>query len=111
MSDKSRRARAVERLSEVLLECFDAAVEHGTAQAVSQMNECMDRRDERLDMRMSKQDETLRRQDETLQSLRTQMGRCDETQQMLRAQMGKQDETLRMIWKQAKGEGRLPTDS
>ena len=52
MSDRTRRARAVERLADALQECLDVAVESGTAEAVTQVN--------KLNVRMDRQDETLR---------------------------------------------------
>ena len=63
MSDKSRRTRAVERLADALQECFDAAVDSGTTEAVSRLGQRMDRQDETLralSTRMGRQDETLR---------------------------------------------------
>ena len=85
MSDGTRRTRSLERLAGALQECFDAAVESGAAEAVSQVKS---------------QVSTLHRRMDTLH------GRMD----TLEGRMDRQDATLRMVWNQVKGQGSLPID-
>ena len=80
----------IEQLSDGLQRCINEAAEKAAEKAVQGLAPRLDRMEARLD-----------RQDAAIQEFLEHVdGRLD-----------RQDETLRMMWKQMKGNGRLPIDT
>ena len=85
MNGSTKRKRNIERLAAALQDCFDAAVEEGVNRAAERLKPRLDKMDRRLD----KMDQSI-----------DKMGQ----------RLDRQDDTLRLMWKQMKGEGKLPID-
>ena len=85
--------RPIERLAAALQDCFDESVRTGAREAAHEAAnevkaELVPRLD-RMDSRLDRMDSRLDRQD---------------------AILDKQNETLKLMWKQMKGNGKLPID-
>ena len=81
--------RPIEQIADGLQRLIAETAETAAEKAVARLEPRLDRMDARLD-----------RQDETIASMREHMD----------TRLDRQDETLRMVWKQVKGNGKLPID-
>ena len=78
----TERSRPIERLASALQDCLDEAAQKGAQEAMS-----------RIEPRLSRQDAAIRQMREHMDT-----------------RLDRQDDTLRMVWKQVKGNGKLPID-
>ena len=76
------QTKPIERLAQALMDCLDEAAEKGAEKAVV-----------RLEPRLDRQDAAIRQMREHMDT-----------------RLDRQDVTLRMVWKQVKGNGKLPID-
>ena len=93
MPARIRSARAVENLASSLMECLNASVEEGARAAASEVERRMNERFSHVERRLDRQDATVR-----------------EMREHMDTRLDRQDETLRMVWRQVKGNGKLPID-
>ena len=83
MAVKTRKTRAVEHLASALMECMDASAEEGEKRAQRAAEKTIARVEARMNQRLDQMD----------------------------ARLDRQDDTLRLMWKQMKGNGKLPIDA
>ena len=94
------RSRPIERLADALQECFNEAAENAANRAIKKIEPRLDRQDQTIRQMREHVDVRLDRQDQTVRQMREHMD----------ARLDRQDQTLRMVWKQVKGNGKLPID-
>ncbi len=99
--------RPIEQIADGLQRCINEAAEKAAEKAVQGLIPRLDRQDaairevrDHVDARLDRMDGRLRRQDAAIQGIRDHVD----------ARLDRQGETLRMMWKQMKGNGRLPID-
>ena len=87
MPAKTRKARAVENLASALMECMDAAAEEAARRTAEEAKEAARRAAE----------ESAKRSEKRVLAA-------------IQPMIEKQNATLRLMWKQMKGNGKLPID-
>ena len=111
MPAKTRSARAVENLASSLIECLNASVDEGARAAASEVERRMNERFSHMEQRLDRQDATVREMREHMeQRLDRQDATVREMREHMDTRLDGQDETLRMVWRQVKGNGKLPID-
>ena len=85
----SRKVQAVKKVADALMAGHKIAAERMASALIEYMEAADAAAEERMDARMDRMDTRLDRMD---------------------TRLDRQDETLRMVWKQVKGNGKLPID-
>ena len=92
--------RPIEQIADGLQRCINEAAEKAAEKAVQGLAPRLDRQDAAIQGIRDHVDARLDRQDATIRELLEHVD----------VRLDRQDETLRMMWKQMKGNGRLPID-
>ena len=82
-----------EELASALQDCLNEAARKGAEKAAQTVKDELVPRLDRMDARLDRQDAAIRQMREHMD-----------------ARLDRQDDTLRMVWKQVKGNGKLPID-
>ena len=96
----SRKVQAVKKVADALMAGHKIAAERMASALIEYMEAADAAAEDRMDARMDRMDTRLDRQDQTIREMREHMD----------TRLDRQDQTLRMVWKQVKGNGKLPID-
>ena len=103
MSTSTSPMKPIEMIAQGLQGLVHEAAETAAQKVKEEIRKEFGPRFDRMDARLDRMDARLDGMDARLDGMDGRLGRMD-------IRLDRQDETLRMVWKQVKGNGKLPID-